>query len=56
MDRSVCDVDQHGPYTGVTTDGKDSKDIKPVLTMLTQQRTSFAANQKENKHPDIYAA
>jgi hypothetical protein len=30
---------------------KDSKDSNPILAMLTQQRTSFAANQQDKKHP-----
>jgi hypothetical protein len=32
-------------------DDKDSTASNPILTMLTQQRTSFTANQQDKKHP-----
>jgi hypothetical protein len=39
--------------TSTDTDTKDSttQDSNPILTMLTQQRTAFAANQQDKKHP-----
>jgi hypothetical protein len=37
--------------TNANDNNKDSKDSNPILTMLTQQRTSFAANQQDKKHP-----
>jgi hypothetical protein len=37
--------------TNANDDDKDSKDSNPILTMLTQQQTSFVANQQDKKHP-----
>jgi hypothetical protein len=37
--------------TDTTSTGNNTKDSNPVLTMLTLQRTAFAANQQDKKHP-----
>jgi hypothetical protein len=48
---STIGTDITSTDTNANNDNKDSKDNNPILTMLTQQRTSFAANQQDNKHP-----
>jgi hypothetical protein len=48
---SATAADTTSTDTNANDDNKDSKDSNPVLTMLTQQRTLFAANQQDNKHP-----
>jgi hypothetical protein len=48
---STTETDTTSTDTNANNDNKDSKDSSPILTMLTQQRTSFAANQQDNKHP-----
>jgi hypothetical protein len=49
---SITETDTTSTDTNANDDNKDSKDSNPILTMLTQQRISFAANQQDNKHPN----
>jgi hypothetical protein len=48
---NTTETDTTSTGTNANNDNKDSKDSNPILTMLTQQRTSFAANQQDKKHP-----
>jgi hypothetical protein len=48
---NTTETDTTSTGTNANDDNKDSKDSNPILTMLTQQQTSFAANQQDKKHP-----
>jgi hypothetical protein len=48
---STTETDTTSTDANANDDNMDSKDSNPILTMLTQQQTSFAANQQDNKHP-----
>jgi hypothetical protein len=52
-DSTANTTETHTTSTGTNAhdDNKDSKDSNPILTMLTQQGTLFAANQQDKKHP-----
>jgi hypothetical protein len=48
---NTTETDTTSTGTNANDDNRDSKDSNHILTMLTQQRTSFTANQQDKKHP-----